>query len=65
MPTSYDYYKSREFRELLETPELKVYLLYDSLKVRKDWINHLNWLNSALEVKTIQRNEFDKWMNQK
>lgn len=65
VPTSYDYYKSREFRELLETPELKVYLLYDSLKVRKDWINHLNWLNSALEVKTIQRNEFDKWMNQK
>ena len=64
VPTSYDYYKSREFRELLDTPDLKVYLLYDSLKVQKDWIDHLNWLNSALEVKTIQRNEFDTWMTE-
>ena len=62
VPTSYDYYESKDFRNLLETPDLKVYLLYDSLKVQEKWVQHLNWLNSALEVKSIQRNEFDKWL---
>ena len=65
VPTSYDYYKSRDFKALLESPDLKVFLIYDSLKVQNDWINHLNWLNSSLEVKSIQRNEFDIWMKQK
>ena len=62
VPTSYDCYKSREFRNLLETPDLRVYLIYDSLKLQKEWIDHLEWLNTSLDVKTIPRKEFDKWM---
>lgn len=62
VPTSYDYYESRNFKELLDSPKLNIYLLYDSLKVREEWLAHLKWLNSSLEVKTIPRNEFELWM---
>ena len=62
IPQSYDCFESRNFRELLKKEELEIYLLYDSLRIRKKWIEHLDWLNEVLDVKTIKRKEFESWV---
>lgn len=62
VPHSYDCFESRSFRKFLKKDGLEIYLLYDSLCIRKKWIEHLDWLNDVLEVKTIKRKEFEAWM---
>lgn len=62
IPQSYDCFESLSFRDLLRTDGLEIYLLYDSLRIRKKWIDHLDWLNEVLDVKTIKRKEFESWM---
>ena len=63
VPQSYDCYMSLSFRDLLSNPATQTYLIYDDLRIRRDWINHLEWLNSSsLEVKTIMKNEFATWL---
>ena len=52
VPQSYDCYESLHFKELLKNPKIKIYLIYDDLRIKKRWIEHLDWLNSSLEVKT-------------
>lgn len=63
IPQSYDCFESRNFRKLLKKNGLEIYLLYDSLCIRRRWIEHLDWLNESLDVKTIKRKEFESWMN--
>ena len=62
VPSSFDYYESLEFRQLLKDNKLEIYLLYDELRIRAKWIDHLDWLNSSLEVKTIKKKDFEKWL---
>ena len=64
IPHAYDCYESRAFRRLLDTDGLEIYLLYDSLRIRKQWIEHLDWLNESLDVKTIKRKDFELWISQ-
>lgn len=64
IPHAYDCYESRNFRQLLNTDGLEIYLLYDSLRIRQKWIEHLDWLNESLDVKTIKRKDFELWMSQ-
>ena len=64
IPHAYDCYESRAFRRLLDTDGLEIYLLYDSLRIRKKWIEHLDWLNESLDVKTIKRKDFELWISQ-
>ena len=40
----------------------KVHLIYDELSILPHWIEHLEWLNNYLEVKTIQKREFASWL---
>jgi hypothetical protein len=65
VPTSYDYYQSKDFVNLLNNKNLKIYLLYDSTLLQEDWVEHLKWLNSGLDVKTIKKDDFEKWLKQK
>lgn len=62
IPQSYDCFESRSFRELLKKDRLEIYLLYDSLRIRRKWIEHLDWLNELLDVKTIKRKDFESWL---
>ena len=64
IPQAYDCYESMTFRNLLNTSDLEIYLLYDSLRIRKKWIEHLEWLNKFLEIKTIKRQDFGLWISQ-
>ena len=62
VPQSYDCYESLTYRNLLDSPGAKIYLIYDDLRIKRRWIEHLEWLNGALEVQTIKKNDFSKWL---
>lgn len=62
VPQSYDFFESRTFRKLLNNDHMEIYLLYDNLRIRQKWIEHLDWLNDKLDVKTIKRKDFDVWL---
>lgn len=63
IPQSYDFFESRSFRKLLNNDNMEIYLLYDNLRIRHKWIEHLDWLNDKLDVKTIKRKDFEVWMS--
>lgn len=62
VPQSYDCYNSLEFRDMLKCPDIKLHLIYDDLRIKRKWIDHLDWLNNSLEVKTIKKNDFAIWL---
>lgn len=62
VPQSYDCYDSLRFRKILDNENIAVYLIYDDLCIRKQWIEHLEWLNMSLEVKTIKKKDFALWL---
>lgn len=62
VPSSFDYYESLEFRNLLKDNKLEIFLLYDELRIRTKWISHLDWLDSSLEVKSIKKKDFGVWL---
>ncbi|SDQ23697.1 toll/interleukin-1 receptor domain-containing protein [Flagellimonas zhangzhouensis] len=39
-----------------------LHLIYDDIRIREKWLNHLAWLNKSLPVKTIKKQEFDRWL---
>ena len=63
VPQSYDCFDSLRFKRLIANENLEIYLIYDELRIKKRWIEHLDWLNdSKLEVKTIKKKEFAQWL---
>ncbi len=64
IPSAFDYYESLDFKKLLQNQDLEIYLLYDELRIREKWIKHLDWLDSSLEVKSIKKREFAKWLQE-
>lgn len=65
VPQSYDCFDSLRFKEHFSDKNVEIYLIYDDLRVKKAWIQHLDWLNdSSLEVKTIKKKEFTKWLKE-
>lgn len=65
VPQSYDCFDSLRFKDYFSDKNVEIYLIYDDLRVKKAWIQHLDWLNdSSLEVKTIKKKEFTKWLRE-
>lgn len=62
VPQSYDCFDSLRFRKLLNNEKIELFLIYDDLRIRKKWIEHLEWLNKSLEVKTIKKKDFELWL---
>lgn len=62
VPQSMDCYESLEFRKVLQNENARLYLIYDDLRVKDKWIKHLDWMNESLEVKTIKKKGFAKWL---
>ena len=58
VPQSYDCFESLQFKDLLKNPKTRIYLIYDDLRIKRRWIEHLDWLNQSLEVQTIKKNDF-------
>lgn len=65
VPQSIDCYESLEmlkkWMQGTKMPE-KVFLIYDDLRILPRWIDHLDWMNQYLEVKTIKKQEFMTWI---
>ena len=63
VPQSWDCYESVRMLERWnnKTPQ-KVFLIYDDLSVLPRWIEHLEWMNKYLDVKTIKMQEFESWL---
>jgi hypothetical protein len=62
IPQSIDCNQDDLKKEIEEFEVDKVFLLYDDVRIRNKWINHLDWLNDYLEVKTIKKQEFESWL---
>lgn len=65
VPQSYDCYESLRFKDLLNNPNTHIHLIYDDLRIKRRWIDHLDWLNKTLEVQTIKKNVFSQWLQNK
>ena len=63
VPQSVDCYESVKMLERWngKMPD-KVFLIYDDLSILPRWIEHLEWMNQYLEVKTIKMKEFEVWL---
>ena len=40
-----------------------IVLLYDSMNIAVDWVDHLNWLRKYLPVKTLEISEVETWLS--
>lgn len=64
VPTSVQYNASSDLKQRLEDfKKGKVYLIYDDLRIREKWIEHLNYLDQHLDVKTIKKQKFGTWIS--
>ena len=43
---------------------VSIKLIYDDLRIREKWINHLEWLNKNLnvDIKTLKKQDFESWL---
>ncbi|MCC9018894.1 toll/interleukin-1 receptor domain-containing protein [Flavobacterium lipolyticum] len=65
IPQSIDCNQHAELkRELHEFDIESIYLIYDDVRIRAKWLNHLDWLNDYLEIKTLKKQNFNKWLQQ-
>ncbi len=65
VPQSFDCFESLQFKSLLKNLKTRIYLIYDDLRIKRRWIEHLDWLNKSLEVQTIKKNDFSLWLQNK
>ena len=54
-------------RELLGYDEVSIRLIYDDLRIRDKWLNHLDWLNDNFkkDIKTLKKQDFQIWLQTK
>ena len=63
IPQSIDCNQSDDLKKEIRKYDVdSIHLIYDDLRIRNKWLNHLDWLNNYLEVKTIKKQDFDKWL---
>lgn len=65
IPQSIDCNQSSELKkEIKEYSVDEIHLIYDDVRIREKWLNHLEYLNRYLDVTTIKKQEFDIWLQQ-
>tara|TARA_R110000744_G_scaffold316945_2_gene423615 strand:+ start:4012 stop:5184 length:1173 start_codon:yes stop_codon:yes gene_type:complete len=63
IPQSVNCNQSEEiFKEIKDYEVDSVHLIYDDLRIRDRWLNHLDWLNGYLKVQTIKKQNFEEWL---
>lgn len=65
IPQSINCHNSQKLIEKIESREIEsITLIYDEMSIRNYWLEHLDWLNNYLEIKTLKKvdfnNEFSK-----
>ena len=57
--------QSAEIRkELMGFKDVSIRLIYDDLRIRDKWLNHLDWLNDNFkkDIKTLKKQDFESWL---
>ena len=51
-------------KELYRHNDVSIRLIYDDLRIREKWINHLDWLNDNFkkDIKTLKKQDFQTWL---
>ncbi|WP_379090719.1 toll/interleukin-1 receptor domain-containing protein [Pedobacter sp. UC225_65] len=51
-------------KEFYGKPKVSIRLIYDDLRIRDKWIEHLDWLNDNFkkDIKTLKKQQFDEWL---
>jgi hypothetical protein len=60
--------QSAEIRkELMGFKDVSIRLIYDDLRIRDNWLNHLDWLNDNFkkDIKTLKKQDFESWLQKK
>jgi hypothetical protein len=62
IPQSINCHNSQRLIRKIEEKEIdSIHLIYDDMSIRNYWLDHLNWLNERLEIKTIKKQGFNSW----
>lgn len=50
--------------EFQKNPNISIRLIYDDLRIRDKWLNHLDWLNDNFkkDILTLKKQEFKSWL---
>lgn len=60
IPQSINCHNSQKLIKQIEDKEIEsITLIYDELSIRNYWLEHLDWLNDYLEVKTLKKSNFN------
>jgi len=60
IPQSINCHSSQKLIEQIEKKEIdSITLIYDELSIRNYWLEHLDWLNDYLKVKTLKKSDFN------
>lgn len=63
IPQSTDYDHSSVLKKQITDYHIQeIYLIYDNIRIREKWLLHLDYLNEYLDVKTIKKQDFEKWL---
>ena len=56
--------QTAEIKNEMNSGQVSIRLIYDDLRIREKWINHLDWLNKNLniDIKTLKKQEFESWL---
>lgn len=54
-------------KEMLGYKDVSIRLIYDDLRIRDKWLNHLDWLNDNFkkDIKTLKKQDFISWLQNK
>lgn len=54
-------------KELHGYKDVSIRLIYDDLRIRDKWLNHLDWLNDNFkkDIKTLKKQDFQSWLKTK
>jgi TIR domain len=64
IPQSINCHKSQKLIKKIESNEIdSIHLIYDEMSIRDYWLEHLDWLNDYLEVRTIKKQTFNHWFS--
>lgn len=61
IPQSINCHNSQKLIKTIEDKEVEsITLIYDEMSIRNYWLDHLDWLNNYLEIKTLKKLDFNK-----
>lgn len=64
IPQSINCHNSQKLITKIEKNEIdSIHLIYDEMSIRNYWLEHLDWLNNYLEIKTIKKQNFNDWFS--